>query len=81
MKLSVSMTFLQVAIALASITALTRRRWLFIGAALAALTGVALALAAWIYTRGDNRLAAVPGAEGALGFSPMGNHRLRGTRC
>ena len=47
-KLSVAMTFLQIGIALASITALTRRRWLFSLAALAALVGAVLALVAWL---------------------------------
>lgn len=46
-KLSVAMTFLQVGIALASITALTRRRWLFTGAWIAAGIGVTLAVIAW----------------------------------
>lgn len=41
--LSISMTFLQIAIALASITVLTQKRWLFTGAALAALIGAVLA--------------------------------------
>ena len=47
-KLSVAMTFLQIGIALASITALTRRRWLFVAAALSALIGSVLALVAWV---------------------------------
>ena len=46
-KLSVAMTFIQVGIALASITALTRRRWLFGLAAASALIGVVLAALAW----------------------------------
>ncbi len=46
-KLSIAMTFVQIAIALASITALTRRRWLFALAGGAALVGVVLAVAAW----------------------------------
>jgi hypothetical protein len=46
-KLSVAMTFVQIAIALASITALTRRRWLFVAAALSAVVGVVLAIVAW----------------------------------
>jgi hypothetical protein len=41
------MTFLQVGIALASISALTRRRWLLSGAGLFAAVGVALSVAAW----------------------------------
>jgi hypothetical protein len=46
-KLAISMTALQIAIALASITALTGRRWLFWGAGIAALAGVLLGAAAW----------------------------------
>ncbi len=46
-KLSIAMTFVQIAIALASITALTQRRWLFGVAGLAAVVGCALALIAW----------------------------------
>ncbi|MBN8807544.1 MAG: DUF4337 domain-containing protein [Sphingomonas sp.] len=48
LKLSIAMTFLQIAIALASITALTRRRWLFGAAGLAAAGGVLLATLAWL---------------------------------
>ncbi len=40
--LEISMIFLQIAISLASITALTRRKWLFAVAALSAAGGVAL---------------------------------------
>lgn len=47
-KLAIAMTFLQIAIALASITALTERRWLFTAASLSALAGMTLALIAWI---------------------------------
>lgn len=47
-KLSIAMTFVQIGIALASITALTRRRWLFGLAGAAALVGVVLALVAWL---------------------------------
>lgn len=47
-KLAVSMTFLQIAIALASITALTNKRWLIYGAALSALAGCALGVMAWV---------------------------------
>lgn len=47
-KLAVSVTALQIAIALASITALTRRRWLMWGAALFALVGAALGILAWL---------------------------------
>lgn len=47
-KLSVAMTFVQIAIALASITALTRRRWLFGVASVSAVIGVVLAVVAWL---------------------------------
>ena len=47
-KLSVAMTFIQIGIALASITALTRRRWLFGVAGISALIGTVLALVAWL---------------------------------
>lgn len=47
-KLAISMTFLQIAIALASISALTRRRWLLWGAGLTALIGIALGGFAWL---------------------------------
>ena len=46
-KLAVSMTFLQIAIALASVTALTRKRWLLYGAAGAALVGCGLGVLAY----------------------------------
>lgn len=46
-KLAVSMTFLQIAIALASITALTRRRWLLWAAGGFAFGGILLAALAW----------------------------------
>jgi len=46
--LSLSMTLLQIAIALASITVLTQKRWLFGGAALSALAGAALGIVAWL---------------------------------
>jgi hypothetical protein len=46
-KLAISMTALQIAIALASITALTGRRWLFWGAGVFASAGVILGLLAW----------------------------------
>lgn len=46
--LSISMTLLQIAIALASITVLTQKRWLLAGAALAALGGAVLGIVAWI---------------------------------
>ena len=47
-KLAVSMTFLQIAIALASVTALTGKRWLLYGAALAALVGCGLGAMAYL---------------------------------
>ena len=47
-KLSVAMTFVQIAIALASITALTQRRWLFAVAGVSAAIGVVLAIVAWV---------------------------------
>jgi hypothetical protein len=46
-KLALAMTFIQIAIALASIAALTRRSWLLSGAALTALAGIAIGGAAW----------------------------------
>jgi len=46
--LAISMTLLQIAIALASITVLTRKRWLMGGAALAALAGAVFGVVAWI---------------------------------
>jgi hypothetical protein len=46
--LSISMTLLQIAIALASITVLTQKRWLLGAAALSALGGAVLGIAAWI---------------------------------
>ena len=45
--LSISMTLLQIAIALASITVLTQKRWLLFGAALSALAGAGLAIVAY----------------------------------
>ena len=45
--LSLSMTLLQIAIALASITVLTQRRWLLGAAAASALAGAVLGIAAW----------------------------------
>jgi hypothetical protein len=41
------MTFIQIAIALASIAALTRRSWLLGGAAIGAMLGLAFAVAGW----------------------------------
>ena len=46
-KLAMSMTLLQIAIALASITVLTQKRWLLGGAAFAALAGAGLGIIAW----------------------------------
>lgn len=46
--LAISMTLLQIAIALASITVLTQRRWLLYGAALSAFGGAVLGVIAWI---------------------------------
>ena len=46
-KLAMSMTLLQIAIALASITVLTQKRWLLVGAGLSALAGAALGIVAW----------------------------------
>lgn len=45
---SEAMMFLQIAIALASITALTRKRWLFALASVAAIIGVVLSIASWV---------------------------------
>ena len=46
--LAISMTLLQIAIALASITVLTRKRWLMAGAGFAALAGAVFGVIAWI---------------------------------
>lgn len=46
-KLAIAMTFIQIAIALASITALTRRKWLLWGAFAAAAVGILLGTIAW----------------------------------
>ena len=45
---SEAMMFLQIAIALASITALTRKKWLFALAGVAAIIGTILSIAAWV---------------------------------
>ena len=45
--LAISMTLLQIAIALASITVLTQKRWLLYGAAFSAFAGAVLGIAAW----------------------------------
>lgn len=47
-KLAISMTALQIAIALASITVLTKKRWLISAAAAFALLGVVLGVLAWL---------------------------------
>ena len=46
--LAMSMTLLQIAIALASITVLTQKRWLLYGAAIGALGGAVLGVIAWL---------------------------------
>ena len=46
--LAISMTLLQIAIALASITVLTQKRWLLYGAGLAAFAGAILGTIAWL---------------------------------
>lgn len=46
-KLAISMTLLQIAIALGSITVLTRKRWLLWGAGAAGIGGIILVIAAW----------------------------------
>ena len=46
--LSISMTMLQIAIALASITVLTQKRWLLGAAGVSALAGAVLGIAAWL---------------------------------
>jgi hypothetical protein len=46
--LAISMTLLQIAIALASITVLTQKRWLLAGAALSALGGSIFGVIAWL---------------------------------
>jgi hypothetical protein len=47
-KLAMSITMLQIAIALASITVLTQKRWLLYGAGVAAFAGAVLGVVAWI---------------------------------
>jgi hypothetical protein len=44
-----AMTVFQIAISLASITILTRKRWLFITSGLAGVAGLGLGLAAWLH--------------------------------
>ncbi len=46
--LAISMTLLQIAIALASITVLTQKRWLLYGAGLSAFAGAILGIIAWL---------------------------------
>src|SRR6266849_3245910 len=46
--LALSMTLLQIAIALASITVLTQKRWLLFGAAASAFGGAILGVVAWL---------------------------------
>ena len=46
--LSISMTLLQIAIALASITVLVQKRWLLYGASLSAFVGAVLAVVAYV---------------------------------
>ena len=46
-RLAMSITLIQIAIALASITVLTQKRWLMYGAGLAAFAGAATGIAAW----------------------------------
>ena len=46
--LAISMTLLQIAIALASITVLTQKRWLLYGAGISAFVGAVLGVIAWI---------------------------------
>jgi hypothetical protein len=46
--LSISMTLLQIAIALASITVLTQKRWLLGAAAVSAVGGAILGIVAWV---------------------------------
>ena len=46
-QLAISMTLLQIAIALASITVLTKKTWLLYGAGLSAFAGATLGILAW----------------------------------
>jgi hypothetical protein len=43
-RMSLGMTFIQIAVALASITVLTRRRWLYVGSLTAAACGIGVAV-------------------------------------
>ena len=47
-RLAQSMTLIQIAIALASMTVLTRKKWLFVGAGIAAAGGCTLWAMAWL---------------------------------
>lgn len=47
-RLAQAMTLIQIAISLASITVLTRKKWLFAGAGIAAAIGTALWAMAWV---------------------------------
>ena len=47
-RLAMSMTLMQIAIALASITVLTQKRWLLLGAGLAGFSGAVLAVIAYL---------------------------------
>lgn len=47
-RLAQAMTLIQIAISLASITVLTRKKWLFAGAGIAATVGTALWAMAWL---------------------------------
>ncbi len=46
-RLALALTFIQIAIALAAITVLTRRRWLLWGSVASAVVGIGMATAAW----------------------------------
>ena len=46
--LAIAMTSIQIAIALASISALTKRRWLLTGGGIFAVVGLALSIGAWL---------------------------------
>lgn len=48
-RLALALTFLQIAIALAAITVLTRRRWLLWGAVSAAAGGLGIAMASFVF--------------------------------
>jgi len=44
-----AMTLFQIAISLASITILTRKRWLYVASGVAGAAGIGLAAAAWLH--------------------------------